>query len=129
MLAHMLMTLSMSGQPCDLTFMKRKPLIDVVIHDRLALAMMYGAGPKKMLELFNDIRLKSGESVSISETWSIFPMPKNGFTQAELDAVDMAGGEQVAGPKGETVRQMIKNVYHCTSPEEEEKYLRRYLAS
>jgi hypothetical protein len=56
-------------------------------------------------------------------------MPAKGITEKELKEVDLAAGEDKWGPKGETIREMIKNVYHCVSKEETEKFLRRYLAS
>ncbi len=41
----------------------------------------------------------------------------------------MSDGEEQFGPKDETIREMIRNVYHCKSKQEEERFLRRYLAS
>ena len=44
LLAHQILTFSMSGQPCDVTFFKRKPALNVKIDQKLSLALMYGAG-------------------------------------------------------------------------------------
>ena len=56
-------------------------------------------------------------------------MPVNGLSDEELSSVDISEGEQRFGPNGETLREMIRNVYHCKTSEEEEHFLRRYLAS
>ncbi|HEX5422744.1 MAG TPA: hypothetical protein VFW94_04295 [Candidatus Acidoferrales bacterium] len=129
MLGQMILHLSMSGQPCDVTFYKREPAIDVKIDPQISLALCYGAGAKKLHEMLSNIRLSGGEVVSITDIWSIHPMPVGGFSQKELDDVDLADGEKKFGPQGETVREMIRAVYKCKTKAEEEKYLRRYLAS
>jgi hypothetical protein len=129
MLGQMILHLSMTGQPCDVTFRKRKPALNVKIDSQISLALMYGAGAKKLQEMLANIRLSNGESVSLDEIWVVFPMPADGFSDQELEEVDLALGEEQWGPAGETVREMIRNVYHCESKKEEEKYLRRYLAS
>jgi hypothetical protein len=128
-LIHQIMHLSMTEQLCDITFRKTKPAIDVKIDPKIALALMYGAGAKKMQEILSNIRLSNGVTTSLKEIWVVFPMPGKGFTEDELNEVDLALGEDKWGPNGETVREMIRNVYHCKSKEEEEKFLRRYLAS
>jgi len=56
-------------------------------------------------------------------------MPVGGLSEKELAAVDLGEGEQRFGPNGETLREMIRNVYHCKTNDEEELFLRRYLAS
>jgi len=126
---HMIVTLSMSGQPCDVTFRDRKPILDVKIDESIALALVYGAGAKKLAEKLQQIKLSDGHVVSLDDIWTIMPMPAGGFTDEELAEVDLADGEEQAGPKGETIREMVRNVYHCKSKDEEEKFLRRYLAS
>ena len=128
-LGHQILMLSMTGQKCDITFFKKKPAIDVKINQQIHLALMYGAGAKKLQEMLENIKLSNGDSVSIGEIWTINPMPKGGFTKEELASVDMTEAEQEAGLKGETLREMIKNTYHCKSKDEEDYYLRRYIAS
>jgi hypothetical protein len=128
-LAWQLAELSSTGQPCDITFYKREPMLDVKIDQRLFLALSYGAGAKKLAELLNNLKLTNGESISWGEIWTVNPMPKDGFTEAELRAVDLAQAEEKVGPNGETLRQMIRDTYHCTTKEEEDKYLRRFIAS
>lgn len=129
MLGHMILTLSMSGQPCDVAFRDRKPVLDVKIDESISLALMYGAGARKLQEKLSQIRLSNGDVVSIDEIWMLLPMPVKGFSADELEDVDLADGDEVFGPNGETIREMIRAVYHCKTKEEEEKFLRRYLAS
>ena len=128
-LGYQLTMLSVSGQPCDLTFFKSKPILDVKIDPKITLALMYGAGPEKLKEMLQAIKLSNGTVVSISDIWTINPMPVKGFTKEELAAVDLTEAEEAMGPKGETLREMIRQSYHCTTKEEEDKYLRRFIAS
>lgn len=129
MLGHMVITLSMSGQPCDVTFRHKEPALEVRIDEHISLALMYGAGAKKLQEMLSRIRLSNGDVVSIDEIWVIFPMPVGGFSKEALAQVDLADGDEIWGPNGETIREMIRNLYRCKSKTDEDKYLRRYLAS
>jgi hypothetical protein len=122
-------TLSMSGQPCDVTFYKKKPALNVVIDQKINIAMMYGAGPKKLKEMLESIKLSNGDTVSIEEIWTLNPMPKEGISEEQLAAVDMSEAEEKVGPNGETLRKMISETYHCTSRGEEDYFLRRFIAS
>jgi hypothetical protein len=128
-LGHMILTLSISGQKCDVAFRKRAPALDVKIDERISLALMYGAGAKKLQEMLQSIRLSNGDVASLNEIWMVLPMPNGGISEAELAAVDLADGEEKWGLQGETVREMIRNIYHCKTQQEEERFLRRYLAS
>ena len=58
-----------------LRFFKRKPALNVKIDQKLSLALMYGAGPKKLQEMLDNISLSDGQVVSFSEIWVILPMP------------------------------------------------------
>ena len=51
LLAQQILMLSMSGQPCDVTFFKKPPALDVTIDHQISLALMYGAGAKKLQEM------------------------------------------------------------------------------
>jgi hypothetical protein len=122
--------LSMSGQPCDVTFIKDKPAaLDVKIDQNISLALMYGAGAQKLQEMLSGIALSNGQVVSFSDIWLILPMPAKGLSPGELAQVNLAEGDVKAGPNGETVREIVRNVYHCKSKDEEDRFLRRYLAS
>lgn len=129
MLGDQLIMLSMTGQPCDVTFTNDSPAVDVAIDQKLHIALMYGAGAKKLKEMLESIRLSNGSIISITDIWTLNPMPKDGFSQEELDAVDMTEAEKKVGPKGETLRRMISDTYHCKSREKEDYYLRRFIAS
>jgi hypothetical protein len=59
----------------------------------------------------------------------IYPMPKEGFTDAELAAVDMKDADKRVEPSGKTVRQIIQETYRPKDDKELEYFLRRYLAS
>jgi hypothetical protein len=129
MLAHMVIEFSMSGQLCDVTFFQKKPAIDVKIDPKISFAVMYGAGAEKLQELLGSISLSDGQVVSLDEIWMIVPMMQERLLPEKLAAVNMADGETVAGPNDETIREMIRALYKCESKEEEDRYLRRYLAS
>lgn len=118
-----------SGQPCDITFKNRKPLIDVVLDPELKYALMYGAGPEKIQQMLSSVKLKGGGSFNYGDVWVISPMPKGGFTKEELAAVDLAEADEPSGPNGVSMREMISNSYHCETREEEDLYLRRFYAS
>ena len=105
--------LSMSGQPCDVTFFQRKPALDVTIDSQINLAMMYGAGAEALKEKLERIRLSDGEVVSINDIWTLNPMPSGGLSESDLAAVDLATAEETSGPNGETLRKMISDTYHC----------------
>jgi len=129
MLGNMLLEYSMAQNKCDICSFKHAPALDVKIDERISLALMYGAGAKKLQEMLGAIRLSNGDVVSIGDIWMIFPMPSDGISEEELADVDMAKADEEWGPNGETVREMIRNLYHCKTDEEVNKYVRRYLAS
>lgn len=128
-LGYQLITLSTFGQPCDVTFYKRKPILNVRVDQQLGLSMMYGAGARKLQEMLERIKFSDGTVARFGEIWTINPMPKGGFTDEELSAVNMAEAEEKVGPNGETLRKMISDTYHCKAAEEEDYYLRRFIAS
>jgi len=129
LLARQILVLSALGQMCDVTFFRNEPAIDVTVDEGLALAAMRGAGPARLYEMFRGIRLSNGSVVNMSDIWTINRMPKDGFTREELEAVDISRSEERVGPDGRTLRKMIKDTYHCKSKEEEDYYLRRFIAS
>jgi hypothetical protein len=128
-LSYQVTMLSMTRQPCDVTFYNRKPALDVTIDQKINIAIMYGAGAKKLKEMLDNIKLSNGGVVNIGEVWTINPMPKGGFSEDELAAVDLAQAEEKVGPNGETLRKMISDTYHCQSRDEEDRFLRRFIAS
>ena len=133
MLFHQLHNLAMSGQPCDICTYSGKRYLDVEVDSNFVLAIIYGAGPRKLAEMLKEIKLnKKGHptaKVSVEDIWAINPMPIAGFSRDELDKVDMSKGEEKWGPEGETLREMIRNEYHCKDENEVDDFLRRFLAS
>jgi hypothetical protein len=130
LLGRQILILATSGQRCDVTFFKHKPAIDVTLDEQLALAVMACcSGPETFYEILQDIRLSNGTTVNINDIWTINAMPKKGFTEEELEAVDMSQAEERIGPNGATLRKMIKDTYHCGSRDQEDYYLRRFIAS
>ena len=128
MLIHNLTMLSTSGQPADITFYRRKPLINVQISTKIGAARLYGLGSQLPI-LLKRIEFSNGASASLAEIWTVNPMPIEGFTAEELAAVDLAEGEERRGPNGETLRKMIRKTYQCKSRKETDYYLRRWIAS
>ena len=128
-LGHQILMLSMNGQPCDVTFFKKKPAIGVTIDPQINLALTYGASPAALKDKLENIKLSNGQSVSISEIWTVNPMPKGGISKADLASVNLAEAEERSGPNGETLREMIRDTYHCESRQEEDRFLRRFIAS
>jgi hypothetical protein len=117
------------GAPCDVTFYDRLPAINVTFSPRLAQLCNPSSGPRVWQKHLNALRLSNGLTVTLKEIWSVYPMPKGGFTEEELAAVDMSLAEEPLTADGRTWRQMVRDTYHCTSREEEDLYLRRVIAS
>ena len=128
MMLHQMTMLSASGQPADITFYRRKPILDVRISTKLGAARLYGL-ESHIPRLLRRIEFSNGMAADIRDIWTINPMPIGGFTQEELDGVDMSRGDERSGPQGETIRKMIRKSYHCKSNKETDFYLRRWIAS
>lgn len=128
MLTHTLMMLSTSGQPADVTFYRRKPLLDVKVSTKIGVACLYGL-ESQLPRLLKRIEFSNGAVVSLGEIWTINPMPMGGFSAEELACVDLSQGEERHGPQGETLRKMIRKTYHCKSRRETDYFLRRWIAS
>ena len=129
LLGRQILAVSALGHTCDVTFFRRKPAIGVTLDEGLALAVMSGTGPAKFYDMLQTIRLSNGAVVNMKDIWTINLMPSAGFTQEELEAVDMSQAEEKVGANGATLRKMIKDTYHCKSKEEEDHFLRRFIAS
>ena len=124
-----LQTLSMTGQPCDVTFYKRRPALDVKIDSAISKALIQGANTQQLREMMDQIQLSNGDVISIHDIWTINSMPKEGVPKEAIETVDMSDADIPAGPNGETIREMIRATYFCKTKEEEDYYVRRYLAS
>ena len=127
-LTHTLTMLSTSGQPTDVTFYKRRPFIDVKVSTKISAARLYGL-ESHLSRLLKRIEFSNGAVVSLGQIWTINPMPMGGFSAEELASADLSRGEEKLGPRGETLRKMIRKTYHCKSRKETDYYLRRWIAS
>ena len=127
-LAHTLTMLSMSGQPTDVTFHRRRPLLDVKVSTKIGAAYLYGL-ESHLPRLLKRIEFSNGAVASLGEIWTINPMPMGGFSAEELASVDLSQGEERHGPRGETLRKMIRKTYHCKNRKETDYFLRRWIAS
>jgi hypothetical protein len=129
LLAHQIITHSIYALPCDVTFRDRKPFLDVTIDEKIGQSLMSGAALDVLHDTLNYIRFSNGESARFNDVLLIVPMPVGGVSQAAMDAVDLSEADDLAGLEGETTRDMIREVYRCETRDEEEHFLRRYLAS
>jgi hypothetical protein len=129
MLAWMLLRLAVTKQPVDVTYFRRKPSLNVRITLRITPVVMFGRSAKAFRDEMKHIELSDGTEVSFDEIWTVNPMPISGLSEAELAAADLSQGDLVIAENGATMRQAIRETYHCTTPAEEEFYLRRFIAS
>jgi hypothetical protein len=117
------------GQAFDATFYDREPLLEVTLSQgfayELTAALMYRAGTRRLADLLARVTFSDGTVVDLREIWTLNYMPP----ELDTNGVDVAQGEQIAGANGETIREMIRNTYHCKSRAEEDFFLRRWIAS
>ncbi|MGE1075862.1 transposase [Pseudomonas fragariae (ex Marin et al. 2024)] len=125
---HRLVDLSRCEGHCDITFHNRDPLVGVRLSPKLNAALMYGAGAKKMANLFDQVETRTGAVFRASDVWVIVEFPYGLPTEDDLAGVDLADGEAEVAP-GVSMRQMAKEVYRCTDDSEAERMLRRILAA
>ena len=92
-LTHTLTMLSTSGQPTDVTFYRRKPILDVRVSTKLGAARLYGL-ESRLPRLLRRIEFSNGAVAGLDEIWTVNPMPMGGFSPEELAAVDLAQGEE-----------------------------------
>ena len=138
MLLFMMQQLALSGGTCDVATYSGPVYLSVTLDPEFFYAWMYGAGVKKMAEIFNRIKFsrinlkRAGETdaiVSLNDIWMIYPMPKDGFTEAKLAAVDLKDADRKVEPSGKTVKEIIRETYRPKDDKELEYFLRRYLSS
>ncbi len=79
--AYHLATLSLTGQPCDVSFIeKKRAAVDVTIDQGISLALKDGAGPEELRRIFSEIRLSDGQVVALAEIRLVLPMPHGGLS-------------------------------------------------
>src|SRR3984885_8337127 len=87
LLAHQIITHSIYGLPCDVTFRDRKPLLDVTIDENIGRTLMSGGDPDTLRTTLDRIPVSNGEIVRFNDILLIVPMPSGGVSQASMDAV------------------------------------------
>jgi hypothetical protein len=80
MLTHTLTMLSTSGHPMDVTFYRRKPILDVRVSTKLGAARLYGL-ESHVPRVLKRIEFSNGVVASLSEIWTVNPMPVEGVAQ------------------------------------------------
>jgi hypothetical protein len=126
-----------TGDPFDVTFYNREPILDVTLDSRFAsrfikarerddVAMGYGGKPSHIFPLLREIAFSDGSIVDVADIWTMNWMPPG---IAAHEAADLADAEPRAGLNGETCREMLRNTYRCASPAEEDWFVRRWIAS
>jgi len=123
-----LVDLSRTEGYCDITFHNGPPLMGVRLSPQLNAALMYGAGTKKMTELFNRVETRGGKVFRASDVWVIVEFPDGLPSDEDLAAVDLADGEALV-TDDVTMRDMARQIYHCKTDADAESMLRRVLAA
>lgn len=119
-------------QSFDATFYNREPILDVTLDRGFASEFAFVStckGISQLSALVERIVFSDGTTAHVDDIWTLNYMPRGGIGIDDLDAVDLAESEVKAGDGGETVREMIRNIYRCASAAEEDWFVRRWLAS
>lgn len=91
---------------------------------------MYSGSARALADRMNrSVRFSDGTVATVGEIWAAHPMAPERVTPERCAAVDLSEGGQRAGPNGETMREMLALQYGCTTPDEVERVLRRWIAS
>ncbi len=123
-----LIRLSETEAYCDITFLKRSPLLGVRLSPTLGAALMYGAGAAKIASILAVLETRTGLAFDAKDVWVIVEFGHNLPTEQDLADVDLAEGEAEVVP-GVSMREMARQVYHCRDDAEAEAMLRRVLAA
>jgi hypothetical protein len=116
-------------QRFDATFYDREPLLEVTLDGRWASEVLatrvYDAGEWRLRELLKSVTFSDGTIVPFESIWTLNFMPPH----LDTNDVDLSQGEMVMGFGSETLREMIRNIYHCKSRAEEDFFIARWIAS
>jgi len=129
---EMICNLAVSKHPCDICTYSGPVYLDATFGAKFICALQYGAGAKAMQPLLSNLEIStpSGDAnVSLADIWIIAPMPKDGFTKEQIESVDLALGDRLAGDSGKTIKEIVKETYQPGTAKELEYFLRRFLAS
>jgi len=117
-------------QRFDVTFLDdRPPFLDVHLNREFARQFNVASHAKLIAKLLRRLHFSDGTTASVDAVWTINYVPPGGFTVAQLEGADLTLAEQRAGPRGETVREMIRATYRCASAAEEDWFVRRWAAA
>ena len=119
-------------QRFDVTFLDREPILDVHLNREFARQFNVASRAKNaklIAKLLRRLHFSDGTTASVDAVWTINYVPPGGFTVAQLEGADLTLAEQRAGPRGETVREMIRATYRCASAAEEDWFVRRWAAA
>jgi hypothetical protein len=138
-LSHMMFQLehyARTLQKFDVTFYQREPILDVQLdrdfaHEFVAASTCWRRNEyvRRLQALIQRVVFSDGTKVHVDDIWTINYMPSDGITIVQLDSADIAEAEMKAGYGGETIRQMIRETYRCSSTAEEDWFVRRWIAS
>ena len=113
----------------DVTFHKREPILEVTLNKsyarNLCAALMDDQEPRRLKELLDHVQFSDGTVVKASEIWTLNFIPDD----LDVNGIDLARAEEVIGLGGETVREIIRDTYHCRSRAEEDHFIARWIAS
>lgn len=119
-------------QRFDVTFYDREPTLDVHLNREFARQLnvaLRAKNAKLIAKLLRRLHFSDGTTANVDAVWTINYVPPGGTTIARLEGADLALAESRAGPRGETVREMIRATYRCASVAEEDWFVRRWIAS
>jgi hypothetical protein len=112
----------------DVTFLNREPLLNTTFSKgfirNLTAALMYGS-TQRLDKTLSRVEFADGTRVNWLTIWTLNYMPSD----LDTTTVDLSKGDEVAGPNGETIREMIRHTYRCKSRAEEDFFLGRWIAS
>lgn len=128
---RILYILSVTRQPCDITFVERKPLFNVTISadyaDKINKSLASGS-PDLIRDASLAVELDNREMIDPRNIWVVIPLPKKQFTEQQLLSVDISL-KNIMIDHHQTLAQFIAKIYQCVSDDETDYFVRRYLAS
>jgi hypothetical protein len=135
-LAHMLYILefcNLHGQPVDITTLGGDRYLDCEILGEWTTHLYCSYRDETYKYQVENIRIKPRDQpesrVSLYDIWLLNPMPREGFTEEQLRELDMSEADEHSPLLGCTLRESIRNGYHCKSEDEVDYFLRRYIGS
>jgi len=123
-----LLIASQTAELCDIFFLDKRPILNVTPTSNLIRVAYAGASVTKIINLVKRIELSNGRIISLNQIWSVNRMPKGGFSERDLEAINIERAEEPILNTDQTTRNLVQKFYGCAA-DEEDKYVRRFLAS